>query len=408
MKIAPPPGAANFVTVEAFEPEPAKPLANGGEWTVQDDQTIVELECAADIKPEPIRWLWDNWLARGKLHILAGQPGKGKSTLALKIAATISSGGKLPGGITATRGNVIIWSGEDDASDTLTPRLEAAGADMSHVHIVRSAKDGMGKRPFDPSKDVPALCEAIKGIGGAALIIVDPIVMVVARDSHKNAETRRELQPIVDLAAELRAALLGITHFTKGSEGSQPIDRVTGSLAFGALARVVWVAAQKHDDDEGEPGARILMIAKSNIGPDKGGYEYRLQQSALYSNPDIIASVVSWGDAIEGNARDILAEVEAAKDKDKESKLREAEDFLLELLADGPVPTQKVRATAHKAGIAWRTIERAKAELKILTGKPGDDWSWSLPQDQLRRGGEGLTPKTLAELAEIKKVKRNQ
>jgi Mrp family chromosome partitioning ATPase len=108
-----------------------KPKANGEDKFldgVQNDQVIVELECAANIKPEPILWLWENWLALGKLHILAGQPGEGKSTIALKIAAAVSSGGKLPDGINAKRGNVIIWSGEDDASDTLTPRLEAAGA----------------------------------------------------------------------------------------------------------------------------------------------------------------------------------------------------------------------------------------------------------------------------------------
>jgi putative DNA primase/helicase len=341
-----------------------KPRVNGEDKFldgVQGDQVIVELECAANIKPEPILWLWKNWLALGKLHILAGQPGKGKSTIALKIAAAVSSGGKLPDGTSAKRGGVVIWSAEDDASDTLTPRLEAAGADMSSVHIVRGAKDGKGKRPFDPSKDVLALCEAIMAIGGAVLIIIDPIVMAVAKDSHKNAETRRELQPIVDLAAELKAALLGVTHFTKGTEGRSPIDRVTGSLAFGALARVVWVAAQRQDDDEGKPGARVLMLAKSNIGLDKGGFEYELQQSALYSNPDIIASVVSWGDAIDGNARDILAEAEAVKDKDESTvtALREAKDFLLDLLMDAPLPTKEVQTAARDAGQSWRPVSAA-------------------------------------------------
>jgi putative DNA primase/helicase len=253
-----------------------KPKANGEDKFldgVQNDQVIVELECAANIKPEPILWLWENWLALGKLHILAGQPGEGKSTIALKIAAAVSSGGKLPDGINAKRGNVIIWSGEDDASDTLTPRLEAAGADMSSVHIVRGAKDGKGKRPFDPSRDVPALCEAIKAIGGAVLIIIDPIVMAVAKDSHKNAETRRELQPIVDLAAELKAALLGITHFTKGTERCAPIDRVTGSLAFGALARVVWVADQRQEtrnvSDKDRARALAVFIARTKLESGK-------------------------------------------------------------------------------------------------------------------------------------------
>jgi putative DNA primase/helicase len=120
-------------------------------------------------------------------------------------------------------------------------------------------------------------------------------------------------------AAVSSAAVLGVTHFTKGTEGRQPIDRVTGSLAFGALSRVVWVAAQKQDD-EGEVGARVLMLAKSNIGPDKGGYEYALQNVPLYSNPDIIASAVVWGDRIEGSARDVLAEAETIKAKDESGR----------------------------------------------------------------------------------------
>jgi putative DNA primase/helicase len=340
----------------------------------KEDQATVELGCAANIKPEPIIWLWKDWLALGKLHILAGQPGVGKSTIALKIAAGVSSGGKLPDSTKAKRGNVIIWSGEDDAGDTIVPRLEASGADLSRVHIVRCAKDGKGKRPFDPSRDIQALCDAIKVIGGAVLIIIDPIVMAIAKDSHKNAETRRDLQPIVDLAAALKAALLGVTHFTKGTEGRSPIDRVTGSLAFGALARVVMVAAKKQDEDD-KPGVRVLMLAKSNIGPDDGGFEYSLQNTPLFSNPEIIASVVAWGEVIEGNARDVLAEAETVKSDDDEHKrtaFREARDFLLELLMDGPLPTKDVRAATRDAGHMWRTIERAKSELKILTGKRAD------------------------------------
>jgi putative DNA primase/helicase len=364
-----------------------KPNGNGkfldGVHAEKEDQATVELGCAANIKPEPIIWLWKDWLALGKLHILAGQPGVGKSTIALKIAGAVSSGGQLPDGTKAKRGNVIIWSGEDDAGDTIVPRLEASGADLSRVHIVRCAKDGKGKRPFDPSRDIQALREAIKAIGGAVMIIIDPIVMAIAKDSHKNAETRRDLQPIVDLAADLKAALLGVTHFTKGTEGRSPIDRVTGSLAFGALARVVMVAVKKQDEDD-KPGVRIFMRAKSNIGPDEGGVEYELRQSALYSNPDIIASVVSWGDAIDGNARDILAEAEAVKDRDddKATALRETKEFLLDLLANGPLPAKEIAAAAREAKQGWRTVERAKSELKISTGKRGDGYPWSLPQDQ--------------------------
>jgi putative DNA primase/helicase len=387
--------------------------SGGGKFldgNAQDDQATVELECATNITPEPIVWLWKHWLARGKLHVLAGIPGVGKSTIAFKIAAAVSSGGRLPGGIKSQEGAVIIWSAEDDAKDTIRPRLEASGADLSQVHIVRAARDRKGKRAFDPSRDVAGLLAAIKAIGGAAMIIVDPIVLAVAKDSHKNAETRRDLQPLVDLAAELGAALLGVTHFTKGSEGRQPIDRVTGSLAFGALSRVVWVAAQKQDDDEGKPGARVLMLAKSNIGPDKGGFEYDLQNLPLYSSPDIIASIVVWGDRVEGTARDILAEAETVKVKDenKATALREAKDFLLDLLVDGPMPTKEIVAAAREAKQSWRTIERAKSELKISTGSRRDGYPWSLPRGGLRHEKHELYPKTLADLADIEKAKKNK
>jgi hypothetical protein len=139
---------------------------------LDDDQATVELECAANIKREPIVWLWKDWLARGKLHVLAGIPGVGKSTIAFKIAAAISSGGRLPAGIKAEQGTVIIWSAEDEAKDTIRPRLEASGADLTQVHIVRGARDRKGKRAFDPSRDIAGLLAAIKSIGGAAMIIV--------------------------------------------------------------------------------------------------------------------------------------------------------------------------------------------------------------------------------------------
>jgi putative DNA primase/helicase len=105
------------------------------------------------------------------------------------------------------------------------------------------------------------------------LIIIDPIVSAVAGDSHKNAETRRGLQPVVDLLSITNAAGLGLTHFTKGTAGRDPVDRITGSLAFGALPRVLFGAAKPADQ---ETKRRFVRVA-SNIGPDGGGFEYAIQ-----------------------------------------------------------------------------------------------------------------------------------
>jgi putative DNA primase/helicase len=230
----------------------------------------VALLHAAGVVPEEIAWLWPGWLAKGKMHILGGAPGTGKTTIALKLAAIVSTGSRWPDGHRAPAGNVVIWSGEDDTADTLNPRLIASGADTTRIWFVGDTNDHGERRAFDPSRDTAALRHAITEAGGAALLVIDPIVSAIAGDSHKNAEVRRGLQPLADLASDLGCALLGITHFSKGTSGREPTERITGSLAFGALARVVMVAAKSADDE----GKRLFCRAKSNIGPDDGGFEY--------------------------------------------------------------------------------------------------------------------------------------
>jgi putative DNA primase/helicase len=342
------------------------------------------LACASGIAPEPISWLWRGWLARGKMHIIAGQPGTGKTTIAMKMAATVSAGSRWPDGSATKQGNVVIWSGEDHPADTLVPRLEASGADLNHIFFAGEMTRGKEWRAFDPAKDIRALQAAIEeAVGGASMIIVDPIVSATAADSHKNSETRRGLQPLVDMAAKLDAALIGITHFTKGSEGRSPIDRVTGSVAFGALARVVLIAARPQDGDDGKPGSRVLMRAKSNIGQDDGGFNYDLQQVPMRERPDIIASVVYWGDAVSGNARDILAEAESVPNNEGDGERHQAAEFLTDFLSDGPKPQKEVKEAAEAHGHAWRTIRRAQKDLGIKPSKAAmtGGWAWSLPED---------------------------
>src|SRR4029434_4932016 len=194
--------------------------------------------------------------------------GTAKTTIALDFAAIVSSGGLWPDGTRAEAGNVLIWSGEDDAEDVLASRLEAMGADMTRLFFVGPVRRGMESASFDPASDLPALERKAETIGGARLLIVDPVVSAVAGDSHKNAETRRSLQPLVNLAQRLDCAALGITHFSKGTGGREPIERITGSLAFGALARVVLVAFKQLEDRPDGGPARMLVRAKSNISPD--------------------------------------------------------------------------------------------------------------------------------------------
>jgi putative DNA primase/helicase len=334
----------------------------------------VELQRADNVAIEPVRWLWNGWLAAGKLHILAGPPGTGKTSISLSLAATITCGGRWPDGSHAEVGEVLIWSGEDDPADTLVPRLKAAGAELSRVHFVGQVRDQRGPRPFDPALDMAALLEAIRGMTSLRLLILDPIVNAIASDSNKNAEVRRALAPVVDLAASFGVAVLGVSHFSKGSQNRDPVERVTGSLAFGALARVVLAAVRAKT--ENGPDRRLLARAKSNIGKDDGGFAYSLEQVNI--GQGIEASRVMWGPAIEGSARELLADAEVKEG----GALHDAAHWLRELLKGGPVPADAVVLAAEASGISRSTLNRAK---KLVGAKSTKDkfrshWSWCLPE----------------------------
>jgi len=306
---------------------------------------------------EPIRWAWRGWLARGKLHIMAGAPGTGKTTLALAFAATITVGGRWPDGSRAEPGDVLIWSGEDDPRDTMAPRLLAMGADLRRIHFVGAVREeGDGPRAFDPASDMPRLRAAVTQAGIVPrLLIVDPIVNAVAGDSHKNGEVRRALAPVCDLAREVDCVALGISHFSKGGAGRDPVERVTGSLAFGALARVV-MATAKRPDEQG--GGRILARAKSNIGPDGGGFAYEVETLFLPDHPDVESSRILWREPLEGTARELLADADNADDAGTER--RDAGDWLREVLTEeGQQEARALRRLAEDAGFAWRTVQRA-------------------------------------------------
>ena len=335
----------------------------------------VQLIRADTLTPNPVHWLWPGWLALGKLAILAGAPGTGKTTIAVNMAATVTTGTHWPDGTRSPAGDVLIWSGEDDPSDTLLPRLIAAGADKRRVCFVGDVLEDGLKRPFDPATDTAKLLRKAKELPALRLIIVDPVVSAVAGDSHKNTEVRRALQPLVDFAAHSGAALLGITHFSKGGQGQDPSQRVTGSIAFTAVARVVLVAAKTKDDEGTEK--RILARSKSNLGPDDGGFSYTLEQCEAL--PEIFASRVRWGEAVAGSARDLLAEPEM--DEDKKTDGNEAMQFLREQLALGTCPAKTIFSEALEAGISRKTLRTAAERLGVVKRKGGMEggWYWSLP-----------------------------
>lgn len=380
--------AAYGAAVKRLVAVPAAPVIH---VPVSDARPIARLIDASTITPKPIDWLWRGWLAAGKLHIVAGAPGCGKTNLCLSFAAAITRGSHWPDGTAAPAGDVLIWSGEDDIEDTLVPRLMACGADRHRVHFVGGVDAGGVHRSFDPAADMPALKHAIVTAGlRVRLLIVDPIVSAVANDGNKNGDVRRDLQALVDLAAEQRCAVVGVTHFSKGTSQRDPVERVTGSLAFGALSRVVMVAARIKTADGGL--RHILARAKSNIGPDSGGFHYQLDRVPVSDTPGVEGQRITWLDAVDGSARELLGQAEDEGDEAKDGSQSEAVDWLRDLLADGPVDAVKVTSQAKQMGFSHHALRTAKARLGVKPAKSGfggsGGWRWSLPAVPPGGGGQ--------------------
>jgi putative DNA primase/helicase len=359
----------------------SSPNGETNHFAVSAIATIVK---GSEITPTNIRWIWKGWLAEGKLEILAGAVSAGKTTISLEFAATITREGTWPDGTKAERGDVLVWSGEDDPADTLLPRFLAAGGDRDRIHFVKDLIVDGKKRPFDPSSDMGALTRAAQSMSDLKLVVVDPVVLMVAGDSHKNTEVRRSLQPLAELAVTRRCTALGITHLTKGTAGQDPIERITGSLAFAAGPRLALMAAKPLDPAQQK---RRLVRIKSNIGPDGDGFEYYLRQEQLVGWDGLSGQRIFWGDPLYGTARDLLNDIELSENGAATTPKRDtATQFLRDVLKDGAMPTTWIQNAAKHAGLSWRTVQRACADLGVVASRIGGiagegEWQWQLPDD---------------------------
>lgn len=365
----------------------------------EDEPPPMLARCLADVQAEPVRWLWPGRIARGKVTMLAGHPGLGKSQLCASLASAITAGGLWP--VDRTRaevGTVAVLSAEDDAADTLKPRLLAAGADVRRVHVLDDVRclgldGGAAGRTFALATDVPALAGTLERLGDVAMLVIDPITAYLGGvDSHRNAEVRGLLAPLSDMAARLGVAVVCVTHLNKGG-GADALARVTGSLAFVAAARAAWIVAK----DPQDPARRLFLPAKNNLGPDSAGLAFNIESATVEG--DIETSRLVWhAETVTMTASEALA-AEHGHDRRTEAPERgEAEVWLAEQLAVGPVASEDLRSRARADGIAWRTVERAKAALDVKARRHGygadGRWAWQLPEGIDRHDRNHRSPST--------------
>ncbi len=345
------------------------------------------LTLASEIQPEPINWIWKDWLAKGKLTILAGAGGAGKTTISLNIASAISTGGIFPDGSQSQQGSVLIWSGEDDSSDVLVPRLIAAKASLEKISFITGTHSLHGNRNFNPQTDIAELKSAMRDIGDISLLIIDPLVSFVDGNMNLANVVRQSLQPLLDLAQDSGCAIIGITHFGKGGQGKDVAERVIGSQAFSAIARMVWVAATNKISGDG-----VLVRAKSNLGSTEGGYLYQVEEKKI-DIKDIYSTHISWMGYKTGSAQEIVDEIDPSLDSQNGGgQLRDCVTWMTELLANngGSGIKKEILALGISNGYSVSTIQRARAQLNLDISQSGFGKEkislWSLPSDNHFKG----------------------
>jgi putative DNA primase/helicase len=362
---------AKFKMVD-LPPEEPDQVASGPELIAR---------CAADVKPEPVEWLWPGRIALGKLTLIAGEAGLGKSQLSIAMAASVTTGGEWPCGEgRASLGSVVILSAEDGAADTVVPRLMAAGADRRRVHLVSAVRDEKSRRAFDLSVDLEPLERKISETGDVKLIIIDPISSYLGTkvDSHVNAAVRGVLEPVSELAARLGIAIVAITHPPKGT-GTTAINRFIGSIAFVAAARAAFMVTRDAEDEM----RRLFLPVKNNLAPLGKGLAFRLEQRLVADG--IVGSSVVWEAEPVTITADQALQATDAQSTGKGSAGAEAEELLRNALATGPVAMKDIQAEAKEAGLSWATVRRAKDRLGVKAEREshgrdgGGRWTWAMP-----------------------------
>ena len=344
----------------------------------------LKVQPLSDFEPEDVDWLWPHKIPKKKITFVVGDPGLGKSTIALDIAARVSVGGLWPNDSgRAEQGNVMVFSAEDGIADTIRPRVDGLGGDAAKIFVLAEpvVYHGDDQEGLDLRRHLDAIeAEVVKH--DIKLLIVDPVLAFTgAVNTHKAAEVRAMLSPLAAMAERHGLAVIGVMHLNKRSGDDNPAYRVSASLDFVGVARSVFLVAKNPEN----PEVRHLAHFKSNLGPITKTMVYKFGEDG----------VLAWHGTADVDAKTLLAP-SRPRDDGEAPERDEAKEWLLETLDGGPLAADVVLRSAKQAGIAERTLRRAKAELRIAAKQKekgvGKPWMWSLPEKADEADDQGQPP----------------
>ncbi|MEP9417468.1 AAA family ATPase [Gordonia sp. VNQ95] len=383
--------AADVVIVEAAQGKDAADHVAAGrdlsELVIVEQRPGLSVVCLADVTPERVSWLWPGRIPAGKLVTLDGDPSLGKSTLSLSLAATITTGGLWPDDTRCEHpGAVVLLSAEDGLADTVRPRADAAGADVTMIHAVQGVPLSDGTLVPPTLADIHELTKLVRRVK-ARLLVVDVLMayLPTGTDSHKDQDVRRVLSRLSAMADETGCTVLLLRHLNK-AKGGDPMYRGGGSIGIVGAARAGMLVAADPDD----PSVRVLASTKSNLGPPPESLRYRLVDAGTG------VARVEWLGVDERDARALLA-----SPADDEGHPEDA--WLIDYLGSGPVKATEVYSAADANGYSKDQIKRSKARQNSRAGRevirayqpkiPGP-WFWSADQgaDRPTQGADSNTP----------------
>lgn len=351
---------------------------------LEDGLILVNL---GTIKAESVVWMWREWLALGKLHVIAGMPGVGKSTLVLWIASRLTKGDPWPDGAPPfERGpcSVLVISDEDGMADSIRPRVEAAGGDASKIEVLDVVRvtdeDGKPKDLlFSLGRDMERLEATLKRRPEIKFVIVDPLGAYLGGvDTHNDSQVRVALGPLQKLAEKYAVAVVAVMHPNKAS-GGVSMDRIIGSRAFTGAPRLVHIVARDKNDED----LVKLACSKSNCGAKPSTLGFRLVLPEGGEEGEI--PHIEWVDGcFEESADDLVAPAE----KETPEKRGTVKEWLRRELAGGvKVAANDIKAAGLAMGYSWGTIKRAKDEMpevrsKKQTGSFIGAWDWWIDETE--------------------------
>lgn len=317
----------------------------------------MKLVSISEIELQEVEWLWYPYIPFGKITIIQGDPGEGKTTLGLRLAAACSNGHGFPGMEERPPISVIYQTAEDGLGDTVKPRLMEAEANENLIFNISEETDVLTLK----DERIEAAIKAT----GARLMIFDPIQGYVGEDTDINRanEIRTVMRGIARIAEETGCAIVFVGHLNK-MKGTNSAYRGLGTIDFRASARSVLLVGRLRK----MPNVRVIVHDKSSLAPEGKSMAFNLGNDEGFK----------WLDGYDNiTADELLGGGEA------ETKTDQAEDLILDMLSSGEfVPSEKIYAKAKEKDISPRTVNEAKTRIKgIETKKLGRGWSWAIPEN---------------------------